>query len=437
LGGAGNVVNNIAALGAKVTAAGVIGDDANGRRLLDKCQAMGVRTAGLLIEADRPTTLKTRIIAANQHVLRIDRETKRTLADTVYGQLLQRLETLIPQVNVVLISDYNKGVVTRKLVEQIVSLGHKFGVRIIADPKGLDFSKYDGVSLLTPNQKEAGLAAQVEIENRSSLFAAGAKLLSETELEALLITCGKDGMVLFEPGSQPQLISARTRQVFDVSGAGDTVLAVLGIALGMGHPLLESARMANSAAGVVVAKVGTATVTRAELTAALDDKCDISTSKQRNLEDLPFLIQELRRGGERIVLTNGCFDLLHTGHIRLFQASKQLGDVLIVAIDDDESVTALKGAGRPVLKAHERLRILSALDSIDYVVVFASDQLNQLIETVKPDVLAKGDNYSPEEVAGHKLVEKQGGQVALIPVTEDVSASQIIDAIKQSPKPKT
>ena len=237
-------------------------------------------------------------------------------------------------------------------------------------------------------------------------------------------------MVLFDRDKAPYKISAKARQVYDVSGAGDTVLAVLGLAVASGISFEDGAVLANISAGIVVGKVGTATVSRQELSSVL--KHDDISSKHKDLSELPAIIQDMKKKGKRLVMTNGCFDLLHAGHIKLFSASKQLGDVLIVAIDDDDSVRDLKGKGRPVIRARERVRVISALDSVDYVVVFSSQELSKLIEIIRPDVLTKGSNYASEEVFGRELVEKLGGRVVLIPVTEKISSTRIINNIRNS-----
>jgi len=334
MGGAGNVVNNLVALGAKVTAAGVIGTGRNGQILLGKFKDLGVDTAGIIQEPGMPTTQKTRIIASHQHVLRID--------------------------------------------SRLISAAQKHKKITIADPKGLDFSKYSCVSLLTPNKKEAALASGVEIVDQPTLFKSGYKILQAVGLDKLLITCGKDGMVLFDQNREPYTVKAKARQVYDVSGAGDTVLSVFGLAIASGASFRDAMSIA------------------------------------------------------KIVLTNGCFDLLHAGHIMLFSASKELGDILIVSIDDDDSVKKLKGSGRPVIGVKERVKILCALDSIDYVIVFSSGELIKLIEIIQPDVLTKGSNYTSEEVFGRERVEELGGRVVLIPVSENISSTRIINDIKSN-----
>ncbi len=432
LGGSGNVINNLVALGAEVFAAGVIGCDRSGNTLLRKFSSIGVDTQGIIQEPGRPTTRKTRIIAGNQHVLRIDRETIKTISDDTFDKIACFIEMKIPEADVVIISDYGKGLISKVMVAKIAKTAKKYARITIADPKGLDYSKYAGVAIITPNIKEAALASGIEITNNSSLAKAGEKILKSTYISNILITCGKDGMVLFEEGKRPYKIKAEARQVFDVSGAGDTVVAVLGLCAASGISLKVGASIANTAAGIVVGKIGTATVSEEELSSALTAHADDYTIKQKTFSELPALLQDLKGKGKKIVLTNGCFDLLHSGHIKLFSASKKEGDILIVAIDDDKSVKKLKGNGRPVIKAKERLRILSALDSIDYVIVFPANKLGKLIETVRPDVLTKGSNYSFEEVYGRDLVEKHGGRVVIIQVRENTSATSIINSIRKS-----
>ena len=432
LGGAGNVVNNIAALGAKVSVVGVIGTGRNGELLLNMFNKLGVDTTGIIQEPNRPTTQKTRIIASNQHVLRIDRETNKAISDQTLEEITKFIENKIPDVDVVLISDYGKGLITRKLLSRAIASAQKNNKMTIADPKGTDFSIYSGVSLLTPNKKEAALASRIEIVDESTLAEAGKKILQTIGLEKLLITCGKEGMVLFEQNRKPYKVRAEARQVFDVSGAGDTVLAVFGLAIASGISIKNGVALANTAAGIVVGKVGTATVSKQELASALRPYDDDISLKHKQLSELPALIDELKKKSKRLVLTNGCFDLLHAGHIKLFSASKQLGDILIVAIDDDDSVKSLKGSGRPVISAKERVRILSALDTVDYVVVFSTQELKMLIEVTRPDVLTKGSNYTSEEVFGREIVEQFGGRVVLIPITENISSTRIINNIKSN-----
>ena len=430
LGGSGNVVNNLVALGAQAFVLGVTGTGRDGKLLLNKLNDLGVDTQGVIQERSRPTTKKTRIIADHQQVLRIDRETQQKVSVSTFRSLTTLAEKIIPEVDLVLISDYGKGVISRSLIADLVKIAKNNNKLTIADPKGLAFEKYSGVSLLTPNSKEASLASGVEITDEKSVATAGNILMEKSGIERLLITCGKDGMVLFEPDCEPLKISTKAREVYDVSGAGDTVLAVLGLGMAAGLQLKEAVTLANTAAGLVVGKVGTATVSKRELLQALTQTSEDIASKYKSLNEISQLCRKLRKNRKRIVMTNGCFDLLHAGHIRLLSASKQLGDAMIVAIDDDDSVKRLKGPGRPVIGAAERVRILSALDSVDYVVVFATNELDRVIGAIQPDVLTKGSDYDSVEVLGRKIVENYGGRIELIPITEDISAAQIINSIK-------
>ena len=431
LGGSGNVVNNLMALGARVSVLGVTGTGSDGKLLLNQLNSLGAAIRGVIQEPGRHTTKKTRVIAEHQQMLRIDRETKKEISPRTYKTLIKHAETIIPEVDVILISDYGKGLVTRSLIKKLILIAKKHKKITIADPKGLDFTKYAGVNLLTPNKKEATAASGLEISDPNLLAQAGEILLDKSGIEKLLITCGKDGMVLFEKDRKPFKMGTKAREVYDVSGAGDTVIAVLGLGIAAGLSFKKAVSLANTAAGIVVGKVGTATVSPQELLQAINGIAGEAVSKRKTLKELSELRRKLQKNRKRIVLTNGCFDLLHVGHIKLFSASKNLGDVLIVAIDDDDSVRRLKGPDRPVISATERVRILSALDSVDYMVVFDSRDLDKVIAGIRPDVLTKGSNYESEEVMGRDLVENYGGRVELIPITEKISSTQIINTIKK------
>jgi D-beta-D-heptose 7-phosphate kinase/D-beta-D-heptose 1-phosphate adenosyltransferase len=408
----------------------VIGTDTNGQLLLNKLQALNAGTAGVIAESSRPTTVKTRILAAHQHVLRIDRETHRDIGTDTFTKLSDAALALIPAADVVLVSDYGKGLVTRDFLAHVVRCARQNGKPVVVDPKGSDYTRYSGASLVTPNRKEAAMESGVDIFNAATQQAAGKAILKKTDIERVLITLGKDGMVLFERGKKPYKIAAEARQIFDVSGAGDTVAAVLSLSLAAGSDYRQAMTLANTAAGLVVGKVGTATVSPEELQQALAPSTAPSLRKFVPVSSIKILAKDLKRAGRKIVMTNGCFDLLHTGHIALLSEAKKLGQVLIVAIDDDESVRRVKGEGRPVLMAVERTRILAALDVVDYVTVFATDRLTELIENLRPDVLTKGSNYKHETVFGHEIVEKHGGRIVLIPIDESISATGIINKIK-------
>ena len=432
LGGSGNVVNNLVALGAKVSVIGVTGADSGNKLLLSKLENLGVNCHGIVQEKSRPTTKKTRIIADHQQVLRIDRETKRDITSSTFKSVTRLAEKIIPNVNLVLISDYGKGLITHALIADLVRIAKQYNKLTIADPKGLDFTKYSGVSLLTPNSREASLAAGVEISDEKSIVVTGNRIIEKSGIDRLLITCGKDGMVLFEPGHEPYKISTKAREVYDVSGAGDTVMAVLGLGIAAGLTVKDATVLANTAAGIVVGKVGTATVNKEELSQAIDQISEKSASKCKSLIEISQICRRFQKDHKRIVLTNGCFDLLHVGHIQLFSASKALGDVLIVAIDDDASVKLLKGPGRPVISVSERVRILSALDSVDYVVVFSTNDLDSVLKSIRPDILTKGMDYEATEILGREFVESYRGRIERIPISDEISATQIIANIKKN-----
>ncbi|MGD2038334.1 MAG: D-glycero-beta-D-manno-heptose-7-phosphate kinase [Desulfobacterales bacterium] len=432
LGGAGNVISNLVALEAKVSAVGVVGSGINGQLVLKKLKALGVDTRGVIQDRKRATTRKTRIIANHQHVLRFDKEVKTDISRQTMNKIWRAAGEMIADTDLILVSDYSKGTVTRGLMTQLIAAAQKSNKLVIVDPKGRDFKKYAGASLITPNKKETALASGIEIVDDSSLAKAARRLIEKTAINKILVTCGKDGMVYFDQSKSPYRIHTQARQVFDVSGAGDTVLAVLGLGIAAGYSIREAVALANTAAGIVVGKVGTATVSQAELAAGLGQIPSPTLGKQKTLAELAIIARKLEKNGERVVLTNGCFDLLHVGHIKLLSASKQLGDVLIVALDDDESVNQLKGSGRPIINENERLRIISALDSVDHVIVFSSHELNDVIEAVRPAVLTKGSNYGTEAVRGREIVERYGGRVEIIPITENISSSRIINSIKSS-----
>ncbi len=431
LGGAGNVVNNLVALDAKVAVAGVIGAGPKADLLKRMFAELGVDAGGVIQDPGRPTTIKARIIAGHQHVLRIDRETKKAISEAQCDELVSFVKRRLDDFDLVLVSDYGKGLLTRRLLREVIDAVRKEGKIVIVDPKGLDFTKYAGASAITPNKKEAALASGIDIEDDETLVAAGRRLLQDASVDNVVITCGKEAMVLFEGNREPYRISAEARQVFDVSGAGDTVLAVLGLGVASGGTFREASTLANTAGRIVVGKVGTATVSREELRRVMDPSDQILAAKQKRLSDLVPILDRLRAEGKTIVMTNGCFDLLHVGHIRFLGASKKMGDILVVAIDDDDSVRTLKGKGRPVIAAQERVRVITALDSVDYVTIFATKDLERLIEAIRPDILTKGSNYTDQTVMGRKIVERTGGRVAMIPVTEAISSTQVINQIKQ------
>ncbi|MEW5804720.1 MAG: D-glycero-beta-D-manno-heptose-7-phosphate kinase [bacterium] len=430
LGGAGNVVANLISLGGQVQMCSVIGDDANGRALLDELMRKGISTEGIFQEPGRPTTRKSRVLAANQQVLRIDREVRSPI-DPIWEEKIESyLEKSISENAAIILSDYHKGVLTEKVLRKVIELGRSRGKPVFVDPKGTSYQKYRGASYITPNQKEAAQATGMMIRTEEEVYKAGEKLLLELDLDGVILTRGKDGISLFLRGQQPLTLPTRAKEVFDVSGAGDTTLAALTLGYLAGLPLDEAAELANLAAGVVVGKVGTATVSCAEILAAYGCGQSPAGQKLKILSELQDLIPRHRLSGQRIVFTNGCFDLLHVGHIKLLHEAKSFGDILIVAINDDDSVRRLKGPDRPYMTQTERAHLLSALNYVDYVVVFPEDTPESLIMSLQPDVLVKGTDYRKTEVVGWQAVESYGGSVKL--VDQDISTSSLIARIVSS-----
>ncbi len=421
LGGAANVVNNLVALGAKVYIAGVMGNDATGECLKSEFKKLDIATNGIFCDPNRPTTKKTRIIALGHQMIRMDYESRNEINRNLEDKIINYFKDVFPVCDIVLISDYAKGVVTNRILNEVITTCKNYKP-VLIDPKGKDFKKYKGATGITPNSKEASIASNCE-----DVDLAGKKLFDELKLSAVFITKGKRGISLFEKEKPPVHIPAMAREVYDVSGAGDTVLSTLGLGIVSGLTYPESVVLANIAAGMVVGKFGTSTISQAEL---LDNIVGIvPPSKIKKRRELKQVIDYLKTQGKKIVFTNGCFDLLHIGHIHFLKESKKLGDILIVALDSDESVRNIKGNGRPVINQIERAQILSALDCVDYVTIFSSKELNFLLKELRPDILTKGSNYRKEQIIESEIIESFGGKVVLIPITKGVSSSKIIHNI--------
>lgn len=428
LGGAANVAKNLAQLGSEVFLAGVVGQDQVAQELLQLAKQSGMRTEGIVVE-DRPTTLKTRVIGHGQQVLRIDKETRAELNEHSVARLLDFVKKVLPLVGGVVLSDYAKGVLGPGVCKAVIQMASAAGRKIVVDPKGDDFTKYSGAFLLTPNKAELGRAAQLPIRNEDEIRTAAASLFSKTECEAILVTRGEEGMSLYKKAGSETHIQTEARGVFDITGAGDTVISMIARVFFAGHDMETATRLANVAAGIKVGKLGTAAVSVEEISAWIRQRENAGKQKIVDLSQAKQLASLARSKSRKIVFTNGCFDLLHAGHVQLLQRAKALGHVLMVAINDDDSVRQLKGNGRPLISAHDRARIIAALEAVDYVTIFSDSTPLRLIEELMPDVLVKGGNYSLEEVVGRKEVEKYGGRVVLIPTVDEQSSSKIIKEI--------
>lgn len=422
-GGAANVAVNLASLGVRTTLAGVIGHDANGeslRRLLEE-QKIALATVA---SASGPTITKLRVLSRNQQLIRLDTEDEIAAADA--DRLRVLFASQLADVGVCVLSDYAKGTLAQ--VQTLIAGCRKHRVPVLVDPKGSDFGRYRGATALTPNLAEFEAVAG-QVTDDADLVQRARRLCADLGLEALVVTLSERGMLMLPASGEPAFISARAREVFDVTGAGDTVIATLAAAIGTGMTFADAAALATIAAGIVVRKIGVASVTPAELRQELHQsgrggRAVLVPAEARQL------VAEARSRGERVVMTNGCFDILHSGHVAYLEEAKALGERLLVAVNDDDSVRRLKGAGRPVNPLADRLAVLAGLAAVDWVVAFGEDTPAQLIADVLPDVLVKGGDYRPEDIAGGAAVLANGGRVEVLRFHEGRSTSRIVDTIR-------
>lgn len=423
-GGAGNVGLNVAALGAQARVLGLVGEDADGDLLRNCLSSKGIATE-FLPDSAHKTVSKYRVISRNQQLLRLDFEDG--FSENARARLLQAYKEALPGVSAVVISDYGKGSLGD--VSQMIALADAQGLPVLVDPKGSDFGRYRGAGLITPNRSEFELVVGC-CETEEQLIERGFALVDELGLGGLLVTRSEQGMSLLVQGQEPLHLPTHAREVFDVTGAGDTVIAVLAAGLAAGEALPEATALANVAAGIVVGKLGAETVRPEELRKTLHgDEGDGFgvVSEARLLEELAAA----RSRGERVVMTNGCFDLLHPGHVSYLQQARALGDRLIVAVNDDDSVRRLgKGEGRPLNPLTHRMAVLSGLRSVDWVVPFTEDTPARLIARVLPDLLVKGGDYEPQQIAGYDSVVQAGGKVLVLDFVDGYSTTSMIDSMK-------
>lgn len=425
-GGAANVALNVASLGSAAHIFGITGKDHDGEALHGLMQSAAVQT-NFLRDPKVPTLKKLRAVARQQQLMRMDFEQHLGAVDQTKLQAVfaQQLATA----GCVILSDYAKG--TLQHVPQLIQLARQAGVPCCIDPKGTDFSGYRGATILTPNQAE--MAAVVGNWNsEEQLIQKSTVLMHELELQALLVTRGEHGMLLFQKNSSHVIrIKSRAREVYDVTGAGDTVIAVLAACIAEGMGLEPAARLANLAAGEVVARLGTSAISKAQLKNALQRITQPLGSSIKNADDMQHIIAEAQSRGRRVVMTNGCFDLLHAGHIHYLQQARALGDCLVVAVNSDASVSRLKGDSRPINPLARRMQVLSGLRAVDYVVAFTEDTPQALVAKLLPDVLVKGGDYTPQQLAGYDEVINNGGQVKILDFVEGCSTSSVVDKILQ------
>ncbi|MDR3436992.1 D-glycero-beta-D-manno-heptose-7-phosphate kinase [Telmatospirillum sp.] len=432
LGGAGNVVRNLGALGAVTHFVSLVGDDMAGREVTRLVGLHSEVDPALVIEDGRQTTIKTRFSAGSQQLLRADRETTVALSGASQEALVSKVTALISKVGAVVLSDYGKGVLSKSIVRTVIDLATAAGCSVVVDPKGADYSVYAGATLVTPNRKELQEATSLPVDGDEAIVAAARRLIDDCGIGNVLVTRSQDGMTLVTRDGEVHHLPAEAREVFDVSGAGDTVVAAMAAAIATGTPLALAARLANVAAGIVVGKVGTAVVYASDLVASLHHS-------DRNAGDMKVATRETaadqvarwRHKGQKVGFTNGCFDLLHPGHISLLNQARLHCDRLVVGLNSDQSVKRLKGDSRPVQSEVSRATVLASLAAVDLVVIFEEDTPRELIAALHPDVLVKGADYTVDQVVGADLVQGWGGKVVLAELAPGHSTTATIARMAQ------
>ena len=440
LGGAGSVAAMLAELGARVSLAGVVGADQDGRGICQLLDKLEVDHKGVITDEGRPSTVKERYIGRAQQrhpqqMIRVDYEDHSALADHVVARIWDVLKVHLGETDIVLISDYDKGVCTDSLLAKLIAHCRDAGLRIIADPiRGQDYHKYHGCSAITPNRLEAGLATGRVLNDWTQIQEAAVQLRGQLELEASILTLDKDGMFLSHRDGRLKHIATRPRQVYDITGAGDMVMSVLGMALAAGADYEAAIALANIAGGLEVEKIGVATVSREEIMRdLLQGSSSAAGTVPGKLLPLAALVQEVderRRLGQRIAFTNGCFDVLHAGHVQYLQEARAQADLLVVGLNSDAGVRTLKGASRPLQPAAARAVVLAGLQAVDFVTVFDEPTPSRLIEAIKPNVLIKGADYRHGQVVGADFVESCGGRVHLVPMCHGFSTTALIHKMR-------
>ena len=427
LGGAGNVINNLRALESNVDVLSVIGNDTTAKELEALLESIEVKSDMLIIEQNRKTSKKSRLIASQQQVLRYDNESIEDISSNSETQIINKLSAIISNYDVVILSDYGKGVLTTKLTQEIISISNKNKVKVFVDPKGKDYSKYKGAYTLTPNKKEAIEASNILINDNESLEKAIKKLKEECELEVSLITLSESGIAIFDDNLRIKPTVAR--EVYDVTGAGDTVIASIAFAIANHMKIDDAIQFANLAAGVVVGKIGSATASLDEIyeyESSLNKSN--SSSHIKSFEEIEILAKKLHDKGKKIIFTNGCFDILHAGHVKYLEEAKSYGDVLILGLNADSSVRKLKGPTRPINNQDDRAYILASLESVDYVVIFEEETPYELIKLIQPHVLVKGGDYEGKEIVGQDIAQ----ELRLVQFVDGKSTSKIIQRIQNN-----
>ena len=428
LGGAANVAANLIAAGQTVSVMAIVGFDSTWEKIKKLFDEQNINTE-LILQLERPTTEKTRFLAANnQQVIRLDVEETDPLSENDCKKFINALDQKIDQFDLVLVSDYLKGLLTYDLMQCVIQMAKTHDIPVIIDVKDPNVKKYSGATLLKPNLKELHDLTGLKVDTDDEIIAASEQLRENCSAKYVLTTCGGRGMVLIGDG-EPYFVPAFGQEVFDVTGAGDTTVSYLGACIVNGFTMREAVDIANTAAGIQVSKVGTSAVYWREIRQRLVDQMEEASHKLISGRAVETFRKEHRN--QKIVFTNGCFDILHVGHVRYLQEAARLGDILIIGLNSDESVRRLKGLDRPINGEFERAEMLGALGFVDYVAIFREDTPLNLIKTLQPDVIVKGGDYKPDEVVGKKEVEERGGQLVIIPFVEGKSTTRIIEKIKK------
>lgn len=434
IGGAGNVAVNLIGLGASVKIFGVLGNDDNGKKLSELLRQTEIDSNDLITDPERITTTKTRIISRNQQIVRIDHEQINPISDITRKKIVRSYINSIDKFRPdgIIISDYAKGMMTGEVCKEIIRHTRVKKIFVAVDPKGKDFAKYNGASVITPNQTEAEEVCGFSFVGEATIKKAMKKLIKITGIDNIIITRGKEGISYCVRGENTKTIHSNAREIFDVTGAGDTVVSVLTLSYLSSESWEDSVRIANAAAGIVVGRVGTVSLTQRDLLNAFVNDRNLKLQKIVSRKSLYELLLQLRKEKKKITFTNGCFDLFHKGHLHLLNEAKNFGDILIVGVNDDDSVRRIKGEERPYIPALDRARMIAELECVNFVVVFPEDTPLELIKMIRPDMLIKGSDYKHEKVIGSEFVESYGGEVRFIEQLKGISTSTLLSKIRNS-----
>lgn len=440
LGGAGRVAAGIASLGGQVRVIGLVGQDNAGREVQRHLTEAGADTSSLIYTESRPTIAKVRLVGLAQHrhpqqMMRLDYEDSSPLGEALSTQVLQQISQGLDWAQVLCIEDYSKGLITEAVCQEAIAMAKRRGIPVLVDPGPIEsFARYRGATALKPNRPEAARASGLAVETPEQWSAAASWLLENVDLEAAIITLDKHGVFVATKDGRRQWIKGRERHVYDVTGAGDTFLATLSVARSAGIDWHDSVTLANVAGGLECEKFGSIPITPAEIVQELILESRSHMGKVRTIEPLMAELAQHRAGGRKIVFTNGCFDLVHMGHVQYFKFAKAQGDILVVGVNSDASIQRLKGPKRPIVNEADRVGVLEALESIDYVIVFDDDTPIPLLEQIRPDVLVKGADYTKDQVVGGQLVESFGGEIRLAPLIDGRSTTNVIQRILEAYK---